>query len=533
VTSPDEPDGASTTIPVKSLEIDLVRHLPVGSAMAWIGSRNAKRLCVILILFAAGWYARQRITQMDAVWFQPSFSGNVALVRYLAADYSGAARSYRAHFARVIRAAEDTGDGGLALLGGDHQRAATLAQARLAGDPDDAGSLLTLGEIALEEGKPGQALAASARILRGDPEHFDAQLLAVLAHTHASRYAQAIEEWNRALRTGKIGARMTLFLSALDATGALASRSGRERPACLLAHYHRYFRIFDEANAGPALRYARHAIDAGDRADDAYLTQSVIYWKQGKREQALRAALMAIEINPKNSEALRWAGQRYLQRGDLVNGYYLVTAAFDASPTDLFYARDLYDIAMDRLGDYPAALRVAQTMQVTAPHDPRALPRVARALQALGDYSASEAAYREATQRFPNDPTLWEGLGESLRSQERADQAEAAYRRAAAVAPGRPWPRYYLGLLYLWSNRPQQAVVELEDAMKYGVDAFRVDYRYRADVWATLCHAYQAALDFGSGIRCFRAIGADNPNQLLPLPTLPEALNNMYVAAPR
>ena len=46
---------------------------------------------------------------------------------------------------------------------------------------------------------------------------------------------------------------------------------------------------------------------------------------------------------------------------------------------------------------------------------------------------------------------------------------------------------------------------------------------------AALCHAYDRAGEAALRTRCFQAIKRAYPDEVLPLPSLPEALNNLYV----
>src|SRR5205814_699459 len=80
--------------------------------------------------------------------------------------------------------------------------------------------------------------------------------------------------------------RTTVFLSVRALTGELERRASASRPACLLAHLHRYLRIHDPSHATAAVRYARRAIAAGDRPDDAYVTLAIVHTKQGYRRAA-------------------------------------------------------------------------------------------------------------------------------------------------------------------------------------------------------------------------------------------------------
>ena len=77
-----------------------------------------------------------------------------------------------------------------------------------------------------------------------------------------------------------------------------------------------------------------------------------------KPERALRAVLQAIELNPHNAEALRWAAYLYFERGDTLNEYRMIKAAAEATPDDPFYLNHFENLLIERLGDAPQALIV-------------------------------------------------------------------------------------------------------------------------------------------------------------------------------
>ena len=73
----------------------------------------------------------------------------------------------------------------------------------------------------------------------------------------------------------------------METAGELGARP--VPPECLLAHLHRFLRIYDAGEGAAAVRHAKRAIATGDRADAAWVTVGVVYTKQGKTEQAVDA----------------------------------------------------------------------------------------------------------------------------------------------------------------------------------------------------------------------------------------------------
>jgi tetratricopeptide (TPR) repeat protein len=331
---------------------------------------------------------------MDGVWFQPSPSGAWALAQYLAGDYVGAARAYRAHYRDAVASGWSSGDPALdALLAGDLDRAASAARTSPSGER---GFLLTMADLALERGRPDEALTFLRQALLRAPDDADALLLASLAHARADEPGAAIVDLTHALRQSAAGTRVTTFLRILETTGDLATRQGAGSRPCLLAHYHRYLSAFDASSARRALGYAEQAIRAADRPADAHVVRGILLDRQGQRDRALEAFLKALEIDPRQAEAYRRAAFIYSERGDLRGEYRLARAAFDAAPTDSFYLDHLDHLLTDRLADPRGLTAVMQRAVEANPDNARARERLGWALRHLGRGDDAVAAHRPA-----------------------------------------------------------------------------------------------------------------------------------------
>ena len=156
-----------------------------------------------------------------------------------------------------------------ALRAGDLAEAERRANTTLALVPGSTESLITLGEIALERGDASRAAAAFRSALRRQPDHVDSLLLSAVAAGRLGQPGPGIDALNRALRSGSVGRRDTVLFRVLELVGELRERPAAQQPLCLLAHLHRYLRIFDEGHATTAMDYARRAIQANDRPADA------------------------------------------------------------------------------------------------------------------------------------------------------------------------------------------------------------------------------------------------------------------------
>ena len=147
---------------------------------------------------------------------------------------------------------------------------------------------ITLGEIALDRGQTADAVTAFDAVLRRWPDHVDALYLHAVAVARAGDPARAIQDLNRGLRSSSVGGRDTILYRVMELAGELRERVPGAQPLCLLAHLHRYLRVFDERQGAIAMDYARQAIGAGDRPADAYLTLGIVHDKRGEYESARR-----------------------------------------------------------------------------------------------------------------------------------------------------------------------------------------------------------------------------------------------------
>jgi tetratricopeptide (TPR) repeat protein len=446
---------------------------------------------------------RQQTMRMDWLFFQPSWAGLRGLVRYLAGDYSGAARAYRAHFGGLVARGEGSGDPMLdALLAGDLDEAERAARATLK-TYWSASAALTLGEVALERGRPDDAIGAFKTVLDRHPDNVDTLLLSSVAYTRAGDHARAIDALKRALRQG-VGSRLTTFLWILETTGDLERQPVDRRPFCLLAHDYRYLRVYDPSNARWSIKRAKQAIARGDRTGDAYLTIGVVSYKQGRPEDALEALAEATRHDPRLAEAHWWAAMISAERGDLASAHRMIRAAFEATPTDPFFLDDVHRILAFRLGDLPANAAVMERALIARPDNLRAHRHLAWTVAVLGDEPRALSHYRRAIELDPKDPTNWEGLGWTLGRLKRDEESIAAYRRAIALAPFRYEPHDGLGQIYERKRRYRDALVEYETALQLGAPTVNTL------LWS--CVARFNVSEFDRAAVCFRAVLARDPD---------------------
>lgn len=333
-----------------------------------------------------------RIHPLDGRLVQISRPG--ALVLYLAGNYRNAARAYRTgqQGEVEVRYADDP-SGFWALRAGHQHEAERRAKTTLTLVPLAVEPQITLGELALERGQTSEAMRIFTAVLRRRPDHLDALYLGAVALARAGETGSAIQSLNRALRASSVGERDTILYRILELTGELRARPAPQQPLCLLAHLHRYLRIFDERQGLAAMDYARRAVDAGDRPAEAWLTLGVVQHKRGEYEAARRAMRQAIAVEPRQVEALRWLAIHAIAVGDLLTQYQMMTRVFEAAPLDPFFLPDLERVLVKNLGD---PLRMAALMERALALDPDNTEAQAQLKKALALLAAPDGTPRRS-----------------------------------------------------------------------------------------------------------------------------------------
>ncbi len=425
------------------------------------------------------------------------------LTLYLAGADASAARAYREHF----QAHGDFGTLGgpmeAALMRGQPQVARRLAEEALAKDERNKPGLLTLGRLALDEGKGGEALGYFSRVLDRYEDQLDALLLSAVAHTRAGRNGLATDVLKRALRDWRGPPRPSTFLSVLETSGELGQRPAGQKPLCLLAHYHRFLRIFDDAQGEVAIEYARQAIASGDRPDDAWLTIGIIYGFRGRSEDSRDALAKAVAANPRNPDALVRAALVYGDSGDAVTERRLMLEAADLGGDDPYYTSGLQRYFVEKLGDYQQARTYFLERLAKDPDSPANLERLWQISNLLGDQSQAIEYFRRALARRPDRPETLERLARALDEIGQLDEAKRTIDKAIALDPRRGTAYATLGFIYLGQDKRALAIQALERANWFG--------DLDIDSYAELCWLYAIQGAHGRAVPCLRWVLQQRP----------------------
>jgi tetratricopeptide (TPR) repeat protein len=356
-------------------------------------------LIVLAIAVMVVWgVAYQRLILMDGVPLYLSRPGLQGLILYLRSDWGGAARAWRAAAQGRSPQYIDDPAGAYAVRAGDLPLAERRARTTLTLVPSALAPQLTLAEIALDRGRPAEAVELLEAVLKRYPDHVDALLLTAIARARKDDDRAAIAAISRALRHNRVGSRPTLFVRVLELAGDLAAPDRARRPLCLLAHVHRYLRIFDEAHGQIAIDWARQAIAARDRPADAYLVVGIALDKRGRHLDALQAFQQAIALDSRHAEALRWAGVQGFNVNDPVLRYRMARAALEAAPDDPHYLAPVDEIVTRWYGDHRATADLMQRVVKVDPGNAGAHDRLAAAAAAMGEAERAAIHSRRAAE---------------------------------------------------------------------------------------------------------------------------------------
>lgn len=439
---------------------------------------------------------------LDPRFYPRSERSLLAFAHYLAGDYAKAARLYRADLADRIHPSAPRWLA--AFVAGDLATAELLARRELERAPNDPEALLSLAEIALADRRLPQALDLAKRVLELRRDDYDALFLAALAHARRPAPGEAIAAMNRALRHNRTESRPTVFLATLELTGELDDDPATSR--CLLAHLHRYLRIFDPSHARIAERYARTAIANGDHVDAAYVTLGVIFERTGRRRHALDAFRSGALVNPRNVHALRGAARHHAERGEIAEEYRFLRQASETAPEDPIVVNGYHGFLTGKLGDYPQALALDRAAIARDPRDSEAWWRLGTVQSYLGDHEAALVAHRRAAGLVPDNSLFQDHIAHELVLLGRLDDAQAIYEQSIKARPGRPTARAGLATIHAKRERWQDARREYEIAYAMGAQD--------VETVINLCQVYQALLDNQRAFDCLSSVLMRDPDNV-------------------
>ena len=195
-------------------------------------------------------------------------------------------------------------------------------------------------------------------------------------------------------------------------------------------------------NQGDAALIAfRGAVECNPKLTDAQLALAAIYAERHNDTEALVAFTRVLSIEPRNSAALSGAATIYLKN----------------------HANE-------------KAIELLESLTKVDAKDPDAHADLAAAYAAAGDRDRATQQFENALQLDRANASALMGLGNLCLKNGEEERAIGLLQKAVAAAPKAFEPRFLLGSAYNRLARYQEALVELEAALRLGADESEVYY---------------------------------------------------------
>lgn len=370
----------------------------------------------------------------------------------------------------------------------ESDRAVRLAEAvetrrrAVEADQSDAQARIDLSDALRETGQWSDAVAAAKHALRlaaaAPPGRLArAHIADALALLGARRDSEAPAAAATAVALAERAGDPHLLAAALRAQALARLRTRRLNEAGLAAEA--ALRLFPDYPEGMATLASirmlqnrnddadalfRQATSAENAPAEAFANHASLLARSGREEEALRAALRAVQLKPFLTEAQNLAGALLLRFSQPENAATAFAAALRAEPGHLSARINLADLSR-RLGRPAEAAEICRVGLTLHPGEFRLSVNLGAALQASGDTDGALAAYEQAKAaatagnfgQAPEMPEIDNNIARIHLAAGRLDQAERHLRRAAAARPDDPAIAFNLASTLLNAGRPQEA----------------------------------------------------------------------------
>jgi protein O-GlcNAc transferase len=244
----------------------------------------------------------------------------------------------------------------------------------------------------------------------------------------------------------------------------------------------------------------------------------VIANKRGKRQQALDAFVKAVEVNPRNPDALRWAATAYGDIGDLLAERRMRFGAAEAAPDDPFYADDALLFLTKKLGDMPGALEFAKRLLAADPEQAENLLRMGEVYSSIDQPTTALDYLQRAAAADPDNPETYNWLGTVYIKLDRLAEAETVLTRGLTLSPDHAMLNGQLAGVLHRQRRYEEAIEQYERSLSLG--------QFGPDIVNQLCQLYEQTRAYDRAVSCYRWVLAQFPNNDLARLRYPVALEN-------
>ena len=276
---------------------------------------------------------------------------------------------------------------------------------------------------------------------------------------------------------------------------------------------------------GP-LRDRHHPNSPANRFYDRGTAYLYRFYIPGNADKAIAAFGSAIQNDPTFTEAYAALSKAYLEKYlDTKDRQFLDDARANANKalglnSSSAMARVASGAVLDKSGDHENAIVAFRRALSSDPASVEAMRDLATVYDSSGNAQAAEALYTKALKINPNDWDSWSETGVFHYGHQRYSEAEKDFRTAIALAPDSPAAhrnlggaamalgKYQdaekefltsaklgptaaaysnLGALYIYQGRYQEAIGEMEEAIRLSSSG----YQKMHILWANLAEAYR------------------------------------------
>ncbi|MGA2788480.1 MAG: tetratricopeptide repeat protein [Verrucomicrobiota bacterium] len=196
----------------------------------------------------------------------------------------------------------------------------------------------------------------------------------------------------------------------------------------------------------------------------AYYNLGLVYFQQGRLDEAIVQYQKVLQINPVETDALNNLGSVFLQQGRLDKAVAHYQKALAINPDS---AETHYDLAnaLFQQGRTDDAMAHYQKALAINPDSAMAHYNLGNAFLQQGRLDEAMAQYQKALTINPDYAEAHNNLGNVLIHQEQVDEAVAHFQKALAIKPDYADAHNNLGSAFLQQGRLDEAVAHYQKAL--------------------------------------------------------------------
>ena len=328
--------------------------------------------------------------------------------------------------------------GRLALIQDKPDEALGFYQKVLADDPSDLNALYHEGVAYLAKGDSAQALALADKIVKKNPQSSKGWQLRGLAHYRQKQGAQAIVDFQEALK----------------------------HQDDLASYYFLGLAYSSTSQYELALNQFQKVLDYRPKSLLPRIMVATTLLRQQRYSDAVQQALIAIQNDPKSALAHNILGSAYMAQGHYEDAMKEFDLAIDLDPklVDAHLKKGLYRMSQGKFDK--AEEEIGQAVAI-APEllDTRLI--LANYYMRQKNYQAAAAALQEGLRGKPSDAILYDSLARIAFARNESGDGVSYLRKAQKANPAYFSPYFHLASYFLTQNAPERALEEYQGVLNH------------------------------------------------------------------